>query len=237
MKGSLMNQDFADIPNCAAEIVRSGKWEAIGDSLRKHCLAGEEWWRQLLTSLYAQGSSEYRGLTSAYANVGSKDPPLLAWRARNLLELCVWSRYCQSDRKAARRLYEDGGRDVRDLYEKVLSFGKAGNFTGTTPPNWSDPFDKALQDLNGRAKAEGIDSLDGAPTLVSNAAGKCGIGEKYVLINKMLSKFVHPSALRMMGNSDAEHEKLQAASFFNWGCLFFVGIYVSLDAQTRAQVA
>lgn len=232
-----MNQDFADIPSCAAEIVRAGKWNTIGDRLREHVGVGDEWWVQLLSSLYKQGSSEYRGLTSAYENIDSKDPPLLAWRARNLLELCVWSKYCEGDRKAARRLYEDGGRDVRDLYEKVLAFGKAGHFTGPTPPNWSDPFDKALQDLDGRAKAEGIESLDGAPTLVHNAAVKCGIGEKYVLVNKMLSKFVHPSALRMMGNSDAEHEKLQTVSFFSWGCLFFVGIFMSLDAQTRALAA
>lgn len=63
-------------------------------------------------------------------------------RARNLLELSVWSLYCAKDRTHARRLYEDAGRDVLGIYSAFEKWG-----TATV--------------LSSRAAADGTTSLDG----------------------------------------------------------------------------
>ena len=49
--------------------------------------------------------SEYLSLKRAYEEDRDRGSSLLAWRARNLLELSVWSIYSAKGRENARRLY------------------------------------------------------------------------------------------------------------------------------------
>ncbi len=86
------------------------------------------------------------------------DAPLLAWRARNLLELSVWSTYCAKGRENARRLYEDAGRDALGLYNAFTKWG-AATAQSTV---WLEPIANAKQDLSQAAASDGIESLDGA---------------------------------------------------------------------------
>jgi hypothetical protein len=233
-----INPDFADVLNQADEIATSGRWDALNARIRKLAInpgADSDWWVQLIGSLCSQNFSEYRSLKRAYENKHSDDAPVLAWRARNLLELAVWSRYCAKGRENARRLNEDAGRDTRELYDKMLAFGKAGLFTGETLSDWPEPFENAKRALYERARSEGIDSLDGKYLNVSSAAEECDIAEQFGLINKMLSKFAHPTALRIMAPPDQQREELQRTYFFRYGCLFFIGAFHSLEGLLDAQ--
>ena len=165
------------------------------------------------------------------------DPPHLAWRARNLLELAVWSKYCAKDGQNARRLYEDSGRDSRELYDKTLAFGKAGHFTSEPPSDCSKPVEEAKQDLYERARAEGIDSLDEQYLNVGSAAADCGNGAHFALMNKMLSKFAHATALRILSPRDEKLEEFQRTYFFRWGCMGFIGAFDYLERQSKALAA
>ena len=95
----------------------------------------------------------------AHENTQNGTAPLLAWRARNLLELSVWSNWCAKSRDNARCVYEDAGRDVGDIFDAFMKWG-----TETAQPtDWLDPIATAKQDLAKRALLLDIKSSGSAP--------------------------------------------------------------------------
>jgi hypothetical protein len=78
-------------------------------------------------------------------------------------------------------------------------------------------------------RAAGIESLEGRFKEVRDAAEECGI--EFTLTNKMLSKFAHPTALRILEGVDEEREALQREMFYSKGCLFFLGAFHALEGQ------
>jgi hypothetical protein len=112
-----VNSEFAKFVDDAANVKTSGRWDAINAKITRLATkpgVGNEWYVQLFGALCFQVFSEYHLLENAYG-AGRGNASLLAWRARNLLELSVWSRYFTKSREHARRLYEDAGRDVLDI--------------------------------------------------------------------------------------------------------------------------
>jgi hypothetical protein len=104
-----MNTEFARLANDAAQIETSGRWHAV--KARVKILAqdpgsGNGWLVQLFGGLCCQTFSEYLGLKHTYQKKQNGDAALLAWRARNLLELSVWATYCVRGRENARRLFQ-----------------------------------------------------------------------------------------------------------------------------------
>jgi hypothetical protein len=231
-----MDPEFARLVNEAAEIKSSGRWKAINtriEALAAHAGAGNAWWVQIFGGLCFQNFSEYLALKRAYENGHEDDTALLAWRARNLLELSVWSAYCAKSRDNARRLYEDAGRDVRGIYDAFIKWGTAT----AQAADWLHPLATAKQDLSERAqRRDGIDSLEGAYKQVSEAAKECGIGEHFSLSYKMLSKFAHPTAMYILAPPDEARKSVQRDLFFSHGCMFYVGTFNALEGALMAEV-
>lgn len=229
-----MDPEFSRLAQDAANIAATGRWEALNARIK--ALAANPgpdnaWWVQLLGSLVWQAFSEHLSLKHAYESNKDEDTALLAWRARNLLELSVWSTYCARSRDNARCLYEDAGRDVRDTVDAFIRWG-----TNTAQADdWLDPFAAANQGLSERARRlAGIQSLDGPYKPVRKAAMECGIGEHFGLSYKMLSKFAHPTAMRILAPPDEKGDSLQRDCFFGLGCLFFAGAFHALEGQLGA---
>ena len=226
-----MDPEFSRLVNEAAGIAASGRWAAVNarmEALAANPGADNAWWVQLVGSLCSQNFREYLSLKRAYESKQNDDAALLAWRARNLLELCVWSTYCVKSRENARSVYEDARRDIRDILDAFIKWGTAT----AQADDWLDPLATAKQDLSERARLlGGIASLDGPYKQVSDAAKECGISEHFTLSYKMLSKFAHPTAMRILAPPDEKREALQRAWFFSHGCLFFTGAFVSLESQ------
>lgn len=229
-----MDLEFSRLIDQAADIAASGRWAAINariETLAASPGTDNAWWVQLFGSLCSQNFSEYLSLKRAYENKQNDDVALLAWRARNLLELSIWSTYCAKSRDNARRVYEDAGRDVRGIYDAFL---KWGTFTAQTA-DWIDPIAAAKQDLSQRALLlDGIESLDGPYKQVSDAAKECGLAESFSLSYKMLSKFAHPTAMRILSPPDEKRELVQRDGFFSQGCLYFVGAFNALESQLQS---
>lgn len=191
----------------------------------------EDWHLPVLAGLCSHTFSEYLWLKKAYErNDRGDDASLLAWRARNLLELCAWSIYCTRSKENARRFYEDAGRDILGVYN---AFIKWGSKTGQEA-EWIDPIEKEKLDLKSRADRDGIASLDGPYKLVSDAAKECGFSDMISVDYKFLSKFAHPTAMRLLGNPDDEKESLQRDAFFSKGCLYFTGAFECLERALLA---
>ncbi|HZL69718.1 MAG TPA: DUF5677 domain-containing protein [Candidatus Limnocylindrales bacterium] len=179
---------FSRLVDAAAELSTSGRWAAVNAQI-EHLAANpgidNEWYVRVLASLCFQVFSEYLLLKRAYEDGREDESSLLAWRARNLLELSVWSIYCSKSRENARRLYEDAGRDTIGLFNAFTNWAAAT----AQAPDFLELFRNAKQDMSNRAASDGIESLDGPYKKVNEAAKECGIGDHFSVSYKVLSKF------------------------------------------------
>ena len=224
-----MDLEFSRLVNQAAEIASSGRWAAVNTcigALAAHPGEDNEWWAQLFGALCYQDFSEYLLLKNDYENRTTDDVALLAWRARNLLELCVWSVYCAKSRENARCVYEDADRDVRGILDAFIKWGTVT----TQSSDWLDPIAAAKTKLADRAlHNDGIRSLDGRFKEVRDAAKECGLGDHFAVSYKMLSKFAHATSMRILAPKDERRESVLRDLFFSNGCLCFTGAFNALE--------
>lgn len=224
-----MKPEFAQHVNSAAVIKSSGRWAAINATI-KHMAAnpeaGNEWYVHLFGGLCFQVLSEYSAIERAYTDNRKRDVSMIAWRARNLLELSVWATFFAKSKENARRLYEDAGRDT---YQIFAAFEKWGQ-TRPQQADWLEPIATGKRDLTHRAAAEGIDTLEGGYHPVRLAAEECGMKDHYVVANKMLSKFADPTAMQILDATDEVQRDLQRDCFFSQGCLYFTGAIIALES-------
>jgi hypothetical protein len=225
---SIMDPEFSRFVKAADEIRTSGRWTAVNTAVER--LAGNPgvnngWHVQLLGCLCFRVCSEYLSLKRAHEDEHEGDSSLLAWRARNLLELSVWAVYCSKSRENARRLYEDAGRDVLDVFNAFSNWGVATAQTA----DWLERLGNAKENLTERATIEGIESLDRPYKQVSKAAGECGMGDHFRVSYKMLSKFAHPTAMQLLAPPDEVKNTLQRDVFYGNGCLYFGGAFEALE--------
>lgn len=185
----------------------------------------EVWFTELFAALCFQVLSEYNLLKKAHAEPNSRDVAMLAWRARNQLELLVWVTYFAADRNNARRLYEDAGRDILDTINAFENW----SMSAPHPTDFTGSLQNEREDLQLRASNKGIESLDGPFKRVANAAIECGLQDHFAFNNKLLSKFAHPTAMQILGEYDEETYSLQRDYFLNLGCWFFVDAISALE--------
>jgi hypothetical protein len=223
-----MDPTFSEFVEAADDIRRSGRWTSVNAAIEKLAAnpgVDNAWYVQVLGALCFHVFSEYRALQRAYEERHDGDTSLLAWRARNLLELSVWAMHCLKSRENARRLYEDAGRDALDVFSAFSKWGIATEQTA----DWIDRLSNAKESLGQRAAVEGIQSLDGPYKQVSKAAAECGMGEHFRVSYKMLSKFAHPTAMQLLAAPNEEKNTLQRDVFYGKGCLYFGGAFESLE--------
>lgn len=218
---------FSEFVLDAAKIGESGRWAALNEKivgLAKKTLVGNEWKVELFSAISFQVFSEYLRLKKAHA-AESADPSLLAWRARNLLELSVWSTYFARSGETARQLYEDAGRDAMEVLKLFESWGQKTE----QPIDWLSTIAGGKNDLTDRAASVGIEDLSGKYMNVSKAAEICGLKEAFAIQNKLLSKFAHPTAIQILGTADDEKLRLQSDMFYGQGCCFSIGAFNALE--------
>ncbi|MDQ2945986.1 MAG: hypothetical protein M3Y27_08605 [Acidobacteriota bacterium] len=116
--------------------------------------------------------------------------PLISWRARNLLELCVWTVYCAYSEKNTRTFYDDKGRDVSDLFKALTVL----TTKFADPDAYVTVLAEAKKRLHERAAELGMSDVDKNFTPVHKAALMLGWND-FGGINKLLSKFTHPTAM------------------------------------------
>jgi hypothetical protein len=231
-----MERELTKMVDDAAQIRTSGRWAAINANIESMAAMpgeGNEWYVQVLGGLLSQVFTEYIRLEQVYEENGDTNISTLAWHARNLLELWVWSLYSTTTRENARRLYEDSGRDIVGMskaYRKHLEATAELN-------NLCEQLSLTEESLRLRAASEGIDSLDGSYKRVDEAAKECGVGPHYSLFFKLASKFAHPTAMLMLASPDKLIESRLGDFFFSEGCLFFSEAFAALENHLLRRTA
>jgi hypothetical protein len=176
--------------------VTSGRRNTLNaaiERLAKNYVGREDvWYLQTLSGLTFLILTEYNLLKEANDDQRRYSVSVVAWRARNLLELFVWAVYCMGGIPNARRIYEDAGRDVTDMYSAFQKWGQAT----AQDADFISRFADAKQDLARRAAAEGIEELDASYARVSTIAKEVGMGDHFSVGFKLLSKWAHPTAMQ-----------------------------------------
>jgi hypothetical protein len=115
----------------------------------------------------------------------------LAWAARNLLELSIWVDYCNLSDTHAKRFRDDSARDL-------LGFAKTSKFLYLQAQRPILDFNTSMQEIADLAQQMfGVGSLDDDFKRVSDAAQEVGRRPKFLALNKLFSKFAHPTAIAM----------------------------------------
>ena len=138
----LESAEFAQWVREAESIGKSGRWAVTNTRIERLCAkpgAAGPAWVQVFASLAAATFSDYRALKRAYEDPKS-DSSLLAWRARNLLELSVWSIYCSHTRENALRVFSDGGRDLLNLFAAFEKWPEIVNKSAIPPGRFDHCF-------------------------------------------------------------------------------------------------
>jgi hypothetical protein len=111
-----------------------------------------------------------------------------AWTARNLMELSIWIRYCNLSDEHGKRFRLDGARDLIGFFKALKGYH------GTKIASEIPRMDAAEAELELIAKSEfGVASLGTSFVEVRNAADEVG-ETRYKDLNKLCSKFAHPTA-------------------------------------------
>lgn len=129
----------------------------------------------------------------------------LSWVVRNLLELTIWAEYCAATPDNAQQFMLDSARDAMDAMKAVHKISIKG----------SKILD-VRQDLIDRAEADGLPRIDQTYSKVADVAKTLGRGEMFLGLNKVLSKFAHPTAFTVLTNTEPT-EKILLEKFLNIG--------------------
>ncbi len=120
----------------------------------------------------------------------------VAWLARNLVELALWCEYCGQSKENARELLLDSARDAYDsinIPDGVVSQAS---------------FQEVQQELLNKAETDGFD-IKKKYTDVGTVAKNLGMSIRFKYLNKMLSKFAHPTALAILSTDSNVHNLLR----------------------------
>lgn len=173
--------------------------------------------RTVFYTLFFALRTEYDALNHDYKENKYTSRSLLAWRARNLLELNMWARFCCEDDVNAKIFFEEAGKDQLELQEKLEQWGKETNQS----PEWFDEREKNKQDIHDQAKKHGITKLNSKFYSLLNISKTIGHDKAYKIHNKILSKFAHPTAMLLFSIESEDKLPRTAYYLFSQGCLFF----------------
>jgi hypothetical protein len=211
----------------ADSVIFSGRWNTLEEKITSSnttiFTTSQE--RTVFFSLFCALRTEYDCLRYDYYENKYSSLSLLAWRTRNLLEINTWCRFCCEDKANAQLFYKDAGRDGLDLEESLEKWGKETN----QPSEWFEKIQRNRDKICNEAERHGILDLDAKYTSPLNAAKILGHEKTHRIHNKILSKFAHPTAYRILSSDSQEGQANRAYYFFSQGCLFFYDGFSRLE--------
>lgn len=212
----------------ADSVISSSRWNALEEKMTSSNITifttSQE--RTVFFSLFCELRTEYDCLKYDYYENKYSSLSLLAWRTRNLLEINTWCRFCCEDKANAGIFYKDAGRDGLDLEESLEKWGKETN----QPAAWFEKIQRNRDKICNEAVRRGILDLDTKYMSPLNAAKTLGHEKTHRVHNKILSKFAHPTAYRILSSDSQKGQANRAYYFFSQGCLFFYDGFCRLES-------
>lgn len=204
----------------AEKIYYSQSWKDIIEILNfvtANKVYQPQWELDVFVSLCQQLLNEFTRLKLSFYRE-TDDHSAMAWHSRNLLEIFVWINYCLAKPEYARRFYEDAGRDGAEVLDKFVKWGATN-----ADDNWINKASDSLERLKLRAIEQGIDNVTTRYLPVKDAANAINFDD-YLIMNKFLSKFAHPTAQMIISSIKNINILEFKSAFYGIGaCLFLEG--------------
>lgn len=163
---------------------------AVASAAQKPAFEG---WHSALIIDFIHGLESY--CEELRDTIGKERLSAAAWSARSLLELLVWIKFCRASVENARRFHEDALRDTQGLVE---AHAKTCEILGIDDKTSA----LAMEQIQTTAKEDlGLEGIDANYLAVAKAAKATNSvwSESFTHLNKMLSKFTHPTAALLHG--------------------------------------
>lgn len=195
-------------------------------AIRKGSLARLAGWHEmLLVKLIHATSVNAAALRRAY-----DDPELysIAFRARNLLELTIWTQFCGKSESNAKRFFYDAFRDA-------IGMGEASRrgLPETLKAKFKGTLDKSDAEMARSLDSVGMKPGDRRYTKVADAADAIGRKGEFLATNTLLSKFAHPTAMMVVSMPNNKIQKVFRASMLFEGAILgaqsLTAIHSTLD--------
>lgn len=159
----------------------------------------------------------------------------VAWIARGLLELYTWMRWCNVREANAKRFDEDAARDFYNSCKALNGLNIDDD------PESKGSVEKMLAGYSNWAKSQGIDDVSADYTRVSKAAEEIGEGKLFSSMNKIYSKFAHPTALAVEALAQTKYRNgyrdlfaMDAIDFAS-RCLDMVTLFLLTEYEEKSQ--
>jgi hypothetical protein len=152
-----------------------------------------EKWHSALIIDFIHGLESY--CEELRETIGKDRLSAAAWSARSLLELLVWIKFCRASDENARRFHEDALRDAKGLVE---AHAKTCEILGIDDKTSVLAMEQIQVMAKKDLELEGIDAKYLAVATAAKATDSVW-SESFTHLNKMLSKFAHPTAALLHG--------------------------------------
>lgn len=180
------------------------------------------WWHlDLWQHLISEFMLEYKELLAFYE---ANNIRASAWTARNILELSTWVAYCAQSPGNAKRFYDDSVRDTFDFLKHTKTLV---SLVDKSDLSVTELIDESRRRILKQAQTEDYEDGDETFQRVYDAAKTIGQHEIFRSLNKILSKFAHPTAMMAFSLPD-EPSARQLGTFF-----LIVGTELCLSAMTE----
>ena len=186
----------------------------------------EPWNLKVLYGLLQSGLHALRHIRRGWPE---EDMSLLAWSARNILELELWTEFVTLNTENALRFHQDWLNDVAGMMER-------------SDPNVSVPYDD--MDYSGVdvetaqasiAKEHAASSeLPKQYLRISNVAKLLGKELEFSRTNPIYSKFIHPTAFSVLSFPSERTRTNISTLFLHNGCMGLMRILITVDTYLRA---
>jgi hypothetical protein len=211
--------DILALAKCKAEAV--GRGLPLLDDYKE----GERWYTEIFIGLAADTLTSYQGLHEAFAG---KKLMYMAWSARNLMELDLWTYYVTSSRRNARSFYEERLVDANDIARELKGFLPKVDFLEPLLKELDKQFVVLENDLCEAGIAKNRKYLK-----VSEVAKIRGDHRAYYTPNKILSKLVHPTAASILGRMDDPTNHFMCSIMCVAGSGCSIGVFDKIDAHLK----
>ena len=154
-----------------------------------------QWFKFLILGMVRALSREQLAFTESL----NSSVPEQAWACRNVWELDVFIAFALSRQENARRLFEDLWNDGDDL---LLALHDYLALEGDT--DVAAEFDRMRAQLSQGMTEHGVTRR--RYTKTNQMAEETGLNDRFSRVNKLTSKFVHPTAFSILVDPGSEYE-------------------------------
>lgn len=177
----------------------------------------------VLLCIASEALSCYHDLYNA---AGFQKGSLCAYCVRSLLELAIWNDYCLLSTENAARFLAESDKDMNGLYQILRELPK---HTHLWPNGRVD--ESARQCLEAITAGKGQDTKFLRVSEVADLL-EPGTGDIFKVLNKMLSKFAHPTALVVTRNIMGDNAKPFCTNMLQLGTTIFGSMLICISQAT-----